>query len=241
VLTFWSGLARDAGANPSAASRLLCCAVVLSACTGGGDQPDRNGVGCSQAAQNCPAGPTGPTGATGPQGPIGPQGAPGPIGPTGPTGPAGPSTGIQGPTGPTGSAGPPGPPGSAGPAGPAGVAGPPGARGATGPTGPAGPEGPPGTSVLQPNGFYTRFTTRVIPSTIGSGTSARADCDSGDLAVGGECDGNEPEINVYAMGLIRRTGPFTYPDSYLCRGERIASGGSADLDATVICADTNWP
>ena len=118
-------------------------------------------------AQGVPGGTgsQGAPGATGPQGPLGLQGAPGLQGAQGPAG-------AQGSDGAQGNAGPAGPPGPQGDTGPAGLAG---AQGDAGPQGPA----------LLLADFYVR----TAASSSFNGV-ARAYCDDGDAAVGGQGSNN---------------------------------------------------
>jgi hypothetical protein len=106
---------------------------------------------------------------------------PGPTGPTGPTGPAGTGSGDPGPTGPTGEAGSAG---STGPTGPTGGAGAAGAAGATGPTGPTGETGPTGPFSLAGLHVTNRLGVHGLTDS-GSSSSSFAECEEGELLIGG--------------------------------------------------------
>lgn len=155
---------------------------------------DRSGA-CEAADCLGPEGPAGPAGVAGTQGPAGPMGERGPVGSQGPQGVAGPlgpagaqgATGARGPQGDVGAPGPQGIPGQQGAAGaigaigPAGPAGPAGAVGAIGPAGPAGPAG----SFSPSRCRYVTGQFRSGSPTGGPGTVVtRADCNSGEFAIG---------------------------------------------------------
>ena len=99
------------------------------------------------------------------------QGPQGPQGPKGPEGPAGPK-GEEGPPGPPGRAGgEPGPAGPEGPQGEPGPTGPQGEQGEMGPAGPSGPMGPPGPMGPDATIVCVDPTTKVILSSVTTGST----------------------------------------------------------------------
>lgn len=145
-------------------------------------------VGCGESAapiasngadgKSGAAGTMGATGESGAQGPKGDKGDVGPMGPQGPQGPAGPS-GAAAAKGDTGEQGP------MGPAGPQGAQGPMGPQGPQGPMGMQGPQGEPGPAIDLAN-TYVRQT--AWSQAAGGGAMAYAQCNAGDLVVGGYCE-----------------------------------------------------
>ena len=81
-------------------------------------------------------------------------------------------TGTQGPPGPAGSQGIQGPPGPTGPAGPQGI------------QGIQGPQGLAGLEVINESKLYQKVGNTAV-SDLTSSNSSQAECDTGDIAIGG--------------------------------------------------------
>jgi hypothetical protein len=125
--------------------------------------------------------------------------------------------GPQGPQGPQGATGPRGP---EGPSGARGAEGATGARGAEGPGGPRAPQGPAGA---------TNVTVRTGP-TVASGSEASAECNPGEVAVGGGggADDNPP-------GFLSQSIP-NGPTGWLISAQRADGSETHNITAVVVCA-----
>jgi Collagen triple helix repeat (20 copies) len=126
-------------------------------------------------------------------------------------------------------AGPQGPQGARGPEGPAGARGAEGAtgaRGAEGPVGPRGPQGPAGA---------TNVTVRVGPLQA-SGNEASAQCNPGEVAVGG---GGGPDDSVPAFitqSTPTVTGAGGVPTGWFVFAQRADGSATQNIQAVVVCA-----
>jgi hypothetical protein len=125
--------------------------------------------------------------------------------------------GPQGPQGPAGARGPEGPPGARGAEGATG------ARGAEGPVGPRGPQGPQG-----PAGA-TNVTIRTGP-TQASGFEASAECNPGEVAVGGG-----GSIDDAVPAFLRDSTP-NGPTGWLVFAQRADGSAAQNITASVVCA-----
>ncbi len=133
--------------------------------------------------------------------------------------PAGPQ-GPQGPQGPRGPEGPPGARGAEGPPGARGAEGATGARGAEGPVGPRGPQGPAGA---------TNVTVHTGP-TQASGFEASAECNPGEVAVGGG-----GSIDDAVPAFLTDSTP-NGPTGWLVFAQRADGSAAQNITASVVCA-----
>lgn len=156
---------------------IVLASVLLVAC-GESSAPSAGTTTAGAAGSDGAQGPKGDVGATGPAGPKGDKGDPGGPGP-------------QGAVGAAGSTGPVGPAGTQGPQGPQGVQGP------VGPMGPQGPQGEPGPAIDFAN-TYIRQTAWSQAANLGA--VAYAQCNAGDLVVGGYCEFDMPSDS--RVGII---------------------------------------
>jgi Collagen triple helix repeat (20 copies) len=127
------------------------------------------------------------------------------------------------PAGPQGPQGPQGPEGATGARGAEGATG---ARGAEGPAGPRGPQGPAGA---------TNVTIRVGPL-VASGFEASAECNPGEVAVGG---GGGPDDSVPAFlrdSTPTASGGGFVPTGWFVFAQRADGSATQNITAWVICA-----
>jgi hypothetical protein len=126
-------------------------------------------------------------------------------------------------------AGPQGPQGTQGPAGPRGPEGPPGARGAEGATGARGAEGPVGPRGPQGPAGAANLTLRVGP-TVASGSEATAECNPGEVAVGGG-GGADDSPPGFVMASIPNGST-----GWLISALRADGSDTRNITAWVVCA-----
>lgn len=142
--------------------------------------------------------PSAGTSTAGAAGADGAQGAKGDVGAAGPAG----AKGDKGDPGGPGAQGAAGAAGATGPAGPSGAQGPQGAMGPQGPAGPMGAQGPVGPEgpAIDLANTYVRQT--AWSQAAAGGAAAYAQCNAGDLVVGGYCEfdyGSDGRVGIIGV------------------------------------------
>jgi hypothetical protein len=123
----------------------------------------------------------------------------------------------------------------AGPQGPRGPEGPPGARGAEGATGARGAEGARGPQGPQGPAGATNLTIRQGPL-VASGNEASAECNPGEVAVGG---GGGPDDSVPAFVTLSNpeaTRGGVVPTGWFVFAQRADGSATQNIRAEVVCA-----
>jgi hypothetical protein len=127
---------------------------------------------------------------------------------------------------PAGPQGPQGPRGPEGPPGARGAEGATGARGAEGPVGPRGPQGPAGA---------TNLTIRQGPL-VASGNEASAECNPGEVAVGGGGGPDDGEPAFVTQSTPTATGAGAVPTGWFVFAQRADGSATQNIRAVVVCA-----